>query len=186
MSELVEYARKNPGKLHYASLGVGSHPHVAVEYWARQLDIQINHIPYTGNPAVDVMAGTVNVFLEGAGTAVPRVQSGGVKAIAVTGGRRIDPLPSVATVNDYKPGLDEDGVIGSTWHGFFARRGTPDHIVTALNKQLVKTAQDPDIVKRLAEFGAVGTGSSSEALNVSIAKDYEFFGNVVRGLKIAA
>ncbi len=185
MKELVEFARKNPGKLDYASLGVGSHPHIAVEYWARQLDIKINHIPYTGNPAIDVMAGTVSVFLEGSGTAVPRVQSGGVKALAVTGGSRIAALPNVGTINEYKAGLDEDGIIGSTWHGFFARRGTPDSFVTELNKQLAKIAQDGDTIKRLNEFAAVGTGTSTDALNAAIAKDYEFFGKIVRNLNIS-
>ncbi len=185
MRELVEFARKNPGKLDYASLGVGSHPHLAVEYWARQLDLKINHIPYTGNPAIDVMAGTVPLFLEGSGTAVPRVVSGGVKAIAVTGGSRIEQLPNVATVNEFRPGLDEDGIIGSTWHGFFARRGTPDNIVSALNRALAKIAKDRDTVKRLSEFAAVSTGTSSDSLNAVIAKDFEFFGNIVRNMKIA-
>lgn len=185
MRELVEFARKNPGKLDYASLGVGSHPHLAVEYWARQLDLKINHIPYTGNPAIDVMSGTVPLFLEGSGTAVPRVVSGGVKAIAVTGGSRIEQLPNVATVNEFRPGLDEDGIIGSTWHGFFARRGTPDNIVSALNRALAKIAKDRDTVKRLSEFASVSTGTSSESLNAVIAKDFEFFGNIVRNMKIA-
>lgn len=184
MKELVDYARKNPGKLDYASLGVGSHPHLAVAYWAQQLDLKINHIPYTGNPATDVMAGTVPIFLEGSGTAVPRVQSGGVKAIAVSGAKRIEFLPNVGTINEYKPGLDEDGTIGSTWHGFFARRGTPAEIVSALNKQMVKIAQDRDTVRRLMEFAAVGTGTSAEALNTAMAKDYEFWGDIVRKLEI--
>jgi len=183
--EPVEYARKNPGKLDYASLGVGSHPHLAVEYWARQLDLKINHIPYTGNPAIDVMSGTVPLFLEGSGTAVPRVLSGGVKAIAVTGGNPIPVLPNVATINSFQAGLDEDGIIGSTWHGFFARRGTPEPIVTMLNKSLAKISQDKDTQRRLTEFASVGTGTSSQSLNAVIAKDYEFFGNIVRNLKIS-
>jgi tripartite-type tricarboxylate transporter receptor subunit TctC len=185
MAELVDYARKNPGKLDYASLGVGSHPHLAVEYWAQTLGLKINHIPYTGNPATDVMAGTVPLFLEGSGTAVPRVQSGGVKGIAVTGGARIEALPNVGTVNEYKPGLDEDGVIGSTWHGFFARRGTPAEMVAALNKQMAKIAKDADTAKRLAEFAAIGTGTSAEALNAAMARDFEFWGKIVRDLKIS-
>jgi tripartite-type tricarboxylate transporter receptor subunit TctC len=183
--ELVEFARKNPDKLDYASLGVGSHPHLAVEYWIQQLGIKINHIPYTGNPAIDVMSGTVSLFLEGSGTAVPRVQSGGVKALAITGGSRIESLPNVATINEYRPGLDEDGIIGSTWHGFFARRGTPDNFVNELNKQMAKVAKDRDTIKRLAEFAAVGTGTSSESLNAVIAKDSEFFGKIVRNLNIS-
>lgn len=183
--EFVEFARKNPGKLDYASLGVGSHPHLAVEYWARQLDLKINHIPYTGNPAIDVMAGTVPVFLEGSGTAVPRVLSGGVKAIGVTGGSPIPALPNVATINSFQPGLDEDGIIGSTWHGFFARKGTPEPIVAMLNKSLAKISQDKDTQKRLTEFASVGTGTSSQSLNAVIAKDYEFFGNIVKAMKIS-
>lgn len=183
--EFVEYARKNPGKLDYATLGVGSHAHLAVEYWTRQLDIKINHIPYTGNPTIDVMSGTVPLFLEGSGTAVPRVLSGGVEAIAVTGGSPIPALPNVATINSFQPGLDEDGIIGSTWHGFFARRGTPEPIVALLNKQLVKVSQDKDTQRRLTEFASVGTGTSSQSLNAVIAKDYEFFGNILRNLKIS-
>jgi len=149
------------------------------------MGIQNQHIPYTRNPAIDVISGTVPLFLEGSGTAVPRVQSGGVKAIAVTGGNRIDSLPNVGTINEYKAGLDEAGIIGSTWHGFFARKGTPDALVAELNKQMVKVAQDRDTIRRLNEFAAVGTGTSAESLNAVIAKDFDFFGGIVRNLKIS-
>ena len=98
----------------------------------------------------------VPIFLEGSGTAVPRVQSGAVKALGVTGGNRIDALPGVATINEYKPGLDEDGIIGSTWHGFFVRRGTPAPMIATLNRQMAKVAQDRETGKQLAEFAAVG------------------------------
>lgn len=108
-----------------------------------------------------------------------------MKAIAVTGGSRIESLANVGTINEYKPGLDEAGIIGSTWHGFFARKGTSDAFVAELNKQMVKIAQDRDTIKRLTEFAAVSTGTSAESLNTVIAKDYEFFGNIVRNLKIS-
>jgi tripartite-type tricarboxylate transporter receptor subunit TctC len=91
----------------------------------------------------------------------------------------------VATINNYQPGLDEDGIIGSTWHGFFARRGTPEPIVALLNRSLVKVSQDKDTQRRLNEFASVGTGTSSQSLNAVIAKDFEFFGNIVRNLKIS-
>ena len=82
---MVEYAKKNPGKINYASAGVGSQPHVALEARAKRMGIQLNHIPYKSNPGPDVMIGVVEIYLEASASAIPSIQSGKIKALAVSG-----------------------------------------------------------------------------------------------------
>lgn len=186
LAELVDAARKSPGKIDYGSLGVGSHSHIAMEYWARQLGIKLNHVPYNGNASADVMAGVVSLFLEGSGSAIPLVNAGKVKALAVTGGSRVDALAKVQTISEYRSGLDDAGVVGNTWHGIFAPKGTPEAVVSQLNREIVKIAQDTEVRRRLAELGAVTTGTSADYLNTAIANDYAFFGKMVHDLRILA
>ena len=85
LKEMVEYAKKNPGKINYASAGVGSQPHVALEARAKRMGIQLNHIPYKSNPGPDVMSGVVEIYLEASASAIPSIQSGKIKALAVSG-----------------------------------------------------------------------------------------------------
>ena len=85
LKEMVEYAKKNPGKINYASAGVGSQPHVALEARAKRMGIQLNHIPYKSNPGPDVMIGVVEIYLEASASAIPSIQSGKIKALAVSG-----------------------------------------------------------------------------------------------------
>ena len=186
LTQLVDAAKKNPGKIDYASLGVGSQSHVAMEYWAHQLGIKLNHIPYKSNPSTDVMGGIVSLFLEGSGSAVQLIKSGRVKALAVSGSTRLPSLPDVPTVTEYKNGIDDDGIVGSTWHAFFAPKGTPDDVIMRLNSEIVKISRFPDVRQRLLDIGAIATGTSSAELATVMEKDYSLMGKIVRELQITA
>ena len=94
MAELVTYARANPGKIDYASAGVGSQPHVALEAWARRMGIKLTHIPYKTNPSPDVMSGVVSLYLEASTTAIPSIQGKRIKALVVSGAERIPLSPT--------------------------------------------------------------------------------------------
>lgn len=184
LRELVEFAKKNPGKIDYASLGVGSQPHVAVEAWAKRMGIQLTHVPYKTNPAPDVMSGVVSLSLEASTTAIPSIQAGKVKALAISGAERIPALPNVPTVTEFGGNLDQNGVIGSSWHGIFTHVSTPDDIVNKLNSEIVKIVNMPDIQARLRSLGLTPTGTNSTVLSTGMAADHAFWGGLIKELGV--
>ena len=184
MAELVAYAKLNPGKINYASLGVGSQPHVALEAWARRLGIKLTHIPYKTNPSPDVMSGVVNLYLEASTTAIPSIQGKRIKALAVSGADRIAALPDVPTMTEFNPELDPNGVIGNSWHTFFAPAATPDDIVNRLNTEIVKIVRTPEIQARLRSLGLTPTGTPAAAVNSGMAADYAYWGKLINELGI--
>jgi tripartite-type tricarboxylate transporter receptor subunit TctC len=184
MAEMVEYAKRNPGKIDYASLGVGSQPHVALEAWARRLGIQLTHVPYKSNPAPDVMSGVVSLSLEASTTAIPSIQANRVKALAISGAERIPSLPNVPTMTEFNPSLDPNGVIGNSWHGLFTPAGTPDDIVNRLNVELVKIVKTDDVQTRLRTLGLTPTGTAPAVLAAGMASDYAYWGKLINELGI--
>jgi tripartite-type tricarboxylate transporter receptor subunit TctC len=184
LAELVSYAKANPGKINYASAGVGSQPHVALEAWARRLGIKLTHIPYKTNPSPDVMSGVVSLYLEASTTAIPSIQGKRIKALVVSGAERIPALPDVPTMTEFNPELDPNGVIGNSWHTFFAPAGTPDDIVARLNTEIVKIVKTPEIQARLRSLGLTPTGTSAAAVNVGMAQDHAYWGRLIKELDI--
>jgi tripartite-type tricarboxylate transporter receptor subunit TctC len=184
MAELVAYAKANPGKINYASAGVGSQPHVALEAWARRLGIKLTHIPYKTNPSPDVMSGVVSMYLEASTTAIPSIQGKRIKALAVSGAERIPALAEVPTMTEFNPELDPNGVIGNSWHTFFAPAGTPDDIVARLNTELVKIVKTPEIQARLRSLGLTPTGTPAATVNAGMAQDHAYWGRLIKELDI--
>ncbi|MBC7939974.1 MAG: tripartite tricarboxylate transporter substrate binding protein, partial [Chitinophagaceae bacterium] len=184
--QLVQEARKRPGQIDFGSLGVGSQPHVAMEAWARRLDIKLTHIPYKTTPAPDVMAGVVSLYVEASTTAIPSIKAGKIKALAVSGSARLLNLPDVPTVTEYQSGLDDAGVIGSTWHALFVPRGTPEDIVLRLSQETVRITQMPDVQERLRGLGATPTGTSAAEMSAVLANDHGVWGRLVRELRVQA
>jgi tripartite-type tricarboxylate transporter receptor subunit TctC len=184
MKEMVDYAKRNPGKIDFASLGVGSQPHVALEAWAARLGIKLNHIPYKTNPSPDVMSGVVSLSVEASTTAIPLIKAGKVKALATSGVDRIASLPDLPTMSEFNASLDPNGVIGNSWHGVFAPAGTPDDIVARLNTEIVKIVKMPDVQARLRSLGLTPTGTSAAALASAMTSDYAYWGQLVRELDV--
>src|SRR3954469_24554976 len=184
MKELVEYAKKNPGKINYASNGTGSHPHVGMETIANRLGVQLVHVPYKTVPGPDLMAGVVDLFLEASTTAIPNIKSGKIKALATSGPERIPTLPDLPTLTEFRADLDPNGATGNSWHGVFAPAGTPDAIVSRLNTEIVKIVKTQDVQNRLREFGLTPTGTSAEYLTKELASDYAYWGVIVKKLGV--
>ena len=184
MGELVEYAKRNPGKVDYASAGVGSQPHVALEAWARRLGIKLTHIPYKTNPSPDVMSGVVSLYLEASTTAIPSIQGKRIKALVVSGAERIPALPDVPTMTEFNPELDPNGVIGNSWHTFFTPSSTPDDIVSKLNTEIVKVVKMPEIQARLRSLGLTPTGTAASVVASGMAADYAYWGKLINELGI--
>ena len=184
MKGLVEFAKKNPGKINFASNGIGSHPHVGMETIANRLDIKLVHVPYKGVPGPDVIAGVVDLFLEASTTAIPNIKAGKIKALATSGPERIPALPDLPTLTEFRADLDPNGVTGNSWHGVFAPAGTPDAIIARLNTEIVKIVKTQDMQERLRSFGLTPTGTSAEYLAKELAGDYEYWGKIVRDLNV--
>lgn len=184
MAEMVAYAKANPGKLNYASAGVGSQPHVALEAWARRLGIKLTHVPYKTNPSPDVMSGVVDMYLEASTTAIPSIQGRRIKALAVSGAQRVAALPDVPTMTEYNAELDPNGVIGNSWHTFFVPAGTPDAIVNRLNTEIVKVVKMPEIQARLHSLGLTPTGTPASTVAAGMAADHAYWGKLIAELGI--
>jgi tripartite-type tricarboxylate transporter receptor subunit TctC len=153
LSELVAYAKKNPGKLNYGT--AGSSIHLAVEYFSGLSGIKMNHIPYKGSaPAItDLLGGQIQVLFDPFSSIHPQVASGKVKALAITTADRSAVAPQVPTVIE----LGFAGYDVSSWQGIVVPAGTPKDIVVKLNAAINKALQSKEVVDRFAQFSAVPT-----------------------------
>ena len=157
VQELIDYARKNPGKLNYASGGNGSAAHIAMAAFADAAKIEMTHVPYRGtNPAVtDVLAGHVQLTLTGATALLDHVRAGKLRALGLAGPKRLESEPQIPTIGETLPGFE-----ASQWYGVVAPAGTPEPLVQKLNTEIHRAMQTPEIVQALARDGAqvwVGT-----------------------------
>jgi tripartite-type tricarboxylate transporter receptor subunit TctC len=152
LQELIAYARTHPGKLNYASGGNGSAGHMAGELMKSQARVAVVHIPYAGAaPAqLGLLAGQTDLMFDNLASALPQIQAGKLKALAVTTPQRVPALPGVPTMAEAGlPGFDV-----STWFGLFAPAGTPAATVDKLNAAFVAALRTPEMRERLARMGA--------------------------------
>jgi tripartite-type tricarboxylate transporter receptor subunit TctC len=153
---LLDYLRKNPAKLNYASAGNGTSHHLAGELFKLQTQTFITHIPYrgAGPMMLDLLAGQVDMAFDGMGTSATQIKTGKLRGLAVTSAQRNPVLPDVPTVI-------EAGVPGyevRTWYGIWVLKGTPKEIKEKLYQETVKALDQPDIKKLWAEQGATAGG----------------------------
>ena len=150
--ELVALAKGAPGKLNYASVGIGSQPHLAAELFRQQTGTDITHVPYKGAaPAtVDLLAGQIDLAFLNAPPLLPHVKSGALRALAVARLKRAEALPDVPTLAELGfPGFDV-----TTWYGIAVPAGTRPEIVTRLASTFERVLADPDVKAKLASQGA--------------------------------
>ena len=149
--ELIALARAAPGRLSYASAGLGTASHLAGELFKFMAKVDIVHVPYKGNaPAItDLVGGQTQMIFATMPTVLPMVKAGRLRAIAVIGPQRTPALPDVPAVAESLPGFEI-----SNWIGLFAPAGTPPEIVARLNAEVQKIMRTPEIEKRLENEGA--------------------------------
>jgi tripartite-type tricarboxylate transporter receptor subunit TctC len=161
LAELIEYARKRPGELSYASPGLASPQSLSVEAIKSAKGIDIMHVPYKGGgqAIADVASGTVKIGVLGMAPALPHLKSGRLIALAVTGARRSPLLPDVPTVAEAAlPGFET-----AQWQGMVAPAGTPTAIIVRLHDELVRVMATPNVVERLAAIGMDNATSPTPA-----------------------
>ena len=178
-------AQAKAGKaLNYATPGAGSPMHIVAEWLNRAAGVKITHVPYRGvGPAVtDVTAGHVQTAWVTLGAVSQYVNSGRLVQLAIADAQRSPLAPTVPTLAEagYK-----DVVVGA-WNGFFAPKGTPAEVVRVLNAHLNEIIKAPDVVEKLAVFGALPAGGSPEVLARTNASEYEMMGKIIRELGIKA
>jgi len=184
IQELIAMARKNPGKLSYASCGSGSPQHIAGELFKMMAKVDITHIPYKGcAPAVvDAAGGLVDVVFNTVANIRPFVQTGKVRALAVTSAKRSALAPELPTVQESKlPGYDVD-----VWFGALAPAGTPDAVIARLNAEINKSLARPEVRESMAKISYEPTGGSSKQFADVLQRDLDRYGAIISkaGIKL--
>jgi tripartite-type tricarboxylate transporter receptor subunit TctC len=184
VSELIAYAKANPGKLNYASSGNGSIQHIAGELFKQLTGTFITHIPYRGSgPAVqDLMGGTVDLHITTPASVISQIQGGRLKALAVTSPKRLTSLPNVPTATE--AGLK--GYELDSWFALYAPAGTPPEIVKQLNAEVNRILQSPEVRKKAEDAGTSVETMTPQQLGDFTRSQLDYWGKVIASSRISA
>jgi tripartite-type tricarboxylate transporter receptor subunit TctC len=182
IKELIALAKANPGKLNYASGGIGTANHVAGELFKSMANVDITHVPYKGGgPAVsDLVAGHVDMYIGTIGSAREFVNAGKIRGLATTSAQRTPAAPDMPTVS-------EAGVPGyevSAWYGVFAPAGTPKPIVDRLSAELAKILKLPEVREILKANGSDPVGNTPEEAGVYFRNEVDKWSKVIKAAGI--
>ncbi len=182
LAEFIALAKRQPGKMSYGTAGIGTTPHLCMELLKSMAGIDLVHIPYKGTApaAADVVSGHVAAMFAAALTARPLIDSGRVRALAVSGPQRVEALPGV-------PPVAEAGVPGYAalnWYGLLAPAGTPQPIIARLNAEALRALRSDEMKERLAADGAEPQGSTPEELAALIRSELEKWARITRAAGI--
>ncbi len=183
-SDVITAAKAKPGEITFASAGTGSITHMAGELFASNAGLKLNHIPYKGSsPAMtDTIGGQTNLFFATAPTSMSQIQGGKLKAIGVTGAKRLPALPDVPTIAESGlPGYDVN-----IWHGLIGPKGMPKAVVERLSTEINKLLKLKETAEQLAKDGVSPAGGTPEVFKATIAKEITLWKKLVadRGIKI--
>jgi len=180
--ELIALAKAKPGALNYGSTGVGNPLHLTMELLKISAGIDIVPVPYKGDAPLSaaLMAGEVDVAVVPLATSVQNIKAGRIKALAVTGARRLASLPEVPTVAESAiAGFDS-----TSWQGLFAPVGTPREIVERLQRETAKALNAPEVRERLTGLGGEIVASTPEEFAAKFRADLAMFARIIREAKI--
>lgn len=178
--EFVAWAKQNPGKLSYGSVGNGSSSHLSMELFKRTAGFDGVHVPFNGSPpaAQSVAAGETQAVFAVASAMLPLVQAGKVKFIGVTGAKRIDSLPDVATIAEAGyPGFE-----ALAWNGLFAPAGTPDEVIQRINADVNAAMQDASVKELFAKQGLIMGGGSAATFKAYIDAEAKKWGDTIKAI----
>lgn len=181
LGELVRLLKANPGKFSYGSSGVGTMPHLAGELFKSMAGVDVVHVPYRGNSAImaDLFAGRVAMMYDGPPTQLGNIQSGKVRALAITTAERSPVLPDVPPLADTLAGYAIP-----FWTAIFAPANTPKDIVERIAVETRKAMQHTDVVRRFGDIGVVGVGSSPQELDRFWRQQLDYLGKVVKDANV--
>jgi tripartite-type tricarboxylate transporter receptor subunit TctC len=180
--ELIAYAKANPGKLNMGTAGIGSPPQLYGELFKMMTGINMTTVNYRGGAPglVDLLAGQIQVMIEGITSSIGDIKGGKLRALGVTSAKRADALPDVPAIGEFVPGYDADG-----WFGLGAPKGTPASIVEILRKEINAGIADPAMQDKFADIGAAPMPRTLDEFKKLIVDETEKWAKVVHsaGLK---
>ncbi|MEP7261338.1 MAG: tripartite tricarboxylate transporter substrate binding protein [Usitatibacter sp.] len=181
--DLIKYAKANPGKLSFASSGVGSIQHIAGEAFKLQAGVDMLHVPFkgTGDAIAALIAGDVDMTFSSTGSAMPQVNAGKWKLLAVCSPRRLPAFPNVPAVTETLPGYEI-----STWYGLAGPARLPKEIVARLNADVQAILKQPDVAKRLQDLDAEVSSGTPEQFATFWKKEIEKYQKLITAARIEA
>ena len=184
VGELIELAKKRPGDIAYSSSGPGGAPHLAMELFKRQADVDLIHIPYKGSsPSIsDLIGGRVMLTMDSLVQSFPHLKAGRLKALAVLGPRRVALLPEVPTIAE--AGLP--GYALTNWFGLLAPAATPKETLFKIYNDTAKALKEPDLRKKIADLGADVVGNSPEEFGAAMRAESAQWAEIIKAANIRA
>ncbi|MBX6426767.1 MAG: tripartite tricarboxylate transporter substrate binding protein [Variibacter sp.] len=182
LQELIALAKKEPGKLTYATPGVGTPQHIAGELLKRLAGIDIVHVPYRGAQLTDVLGGRVPITLQNVGAMLPVVREGKLRGVAVTSLKRSQQLPDLPTIAESGfPGFE-----AISWFGLLAPAGTPQAIIAKVREEALKVLADAKTRERFDQLGLETVGNTPAEMAASIKSDLEKWAKLIKEAGIKA
>jgi len=183
VAELIAYAKANPGKLQYGSSGIGSPHHLAGELLRQKTGIDIVHVPYRGGGATinDLLGGHIKVAFLSLSSAVPHLNSGKIRIVAVVEKGRYAAMPDIPTIGETVPGFEM-----SSWVGFFAPAPTPPPLLARLNDAMVNVLKIDAVKEKLAALGLAVAPSTPAELAAMVTQGLAVRGELVQAANIQA
>ena len=178
VADLVQYLRANPGKLNYASSGIGSPIHMTGELFQVATGTRMTHIPFKGMGAAytDLVGGRVELSFPTVISSIPHIQAGRLRALAVTPAKRVPALPDTPTFAE----AGVKGIVVVNWYGLIAPKGTPQPIIDLVSREAAKAMQSSDMTKRLLAEGSEAAGTSPQAFAAHIRAEHEMWAKVIK------
>jgi tripartite-type tricarboxylate transporter receptor subunit TctC len=184
IGELVQQAKAKPGSINYGSAGTGSATHFATELFKGRAGIDLVHVPYKGGGGAQtsILAGETQVYFANVVTALPHVQAGRLRALAVTSSRRLSLMPEAPTVDE----AGYPGYQSESWFGLMLPVQTPKNIQAAVRNAALAALNAPEINKRLIEMAFIPVGDTPAEFAAYIKSEIGTYGKLVQALKITA
>ncbi|GAA4356950.1 tripartite tricarboxylate transporter substrate binding protein [Variovorax defluvii] len=174
--EMVQRARKRPESMNFASLGIGQSTHVAMVRLMRSIGIEMTHVPYKDGGVGDVMGGAVDVSFESSTVALPLIQAGKLRALAVSSATRLELLPEVYTLPELVPNF----AAADSWQGLFVRNGTPSDVVATLVAASQSVTGSEEFQRRLRESSLIPVGNTPAEFAKVLEQESRAFQQLVR------
>ena len=182
LAEMIKFAKANPGKLSYGTSGVGTQGHFAGEILSDRAGIKMVHVPYKGNGVQDVVTGDIPLSISILNSAASFIQSGRLRALAVTSDKRLPSMPNVPTVMEIVPKFEPP----PSWTALFAPAGLPQPVLAKLSADIIKALGTPESRTKATEGGFLLNGNTPEEFTAQIKRELDIVSRIVQSANIQA